>query len=388
MISRVLFTVIPIFSVFILLNSCGQKESEWQGTIEELDGVTVVNNPREGIWYLGEQTGVELIKMGQIGTLDGPEESLFVYISDTAVDSKGDIYISDRQLNEIRKFNKEGEHLLTLGRPGQGPGEFQSVTHLAIDQKDALVAFDGRMGRISIFSANGEHLTTTKRLIETSWIDPTKIFDTGDNFIIFGRQTDSLKLFHEFNKDWMLIRSYIDYEFIDNKDFEERNLGFNAGHCWFQDNGDLLYTKHYHDNQIFIYRNEELTKIILRESDIKKPYEIEVFQDVQKAMDMPRDKYDFRSFGQGVAFLGRSFLVSQGLYELSNGHIVHFVVTRISDEIRELGVEIYDSEGRLLIYSNLGENVYYNIRCKDTNDLFYAIDPLEYHKVITFRLDY
>ena len=29
----------------ILLISCRQQKSEWQGTIEEVDGVTVVKNP-------------------------------------------------------------------------------------------------------------------------------------------------------------------------------------------------------------------------------------------------------------------------------------------------------------------------------------------------------
>ena len=61
---------------------------------------------------------------------------------------------------------------------------------------------------------------------------------------------------------------------------------------------------------------------------------------------------------------------------------------RKSKDVRELGVELYDSEGRFLKYAKLGENLSYDIRCKDSSDLFYAIDRKEYHKVITFRLGY
>ena len=42
--------VIPIAlfcSVIMLLVSCGEQNKGWKGTIEEVDGITVVKNPRE-----------------------------------------------------------------------------------------------------------------------------------------------------------------------------------------------------------------------------------------------------------------------------------------------------------------------------------------------------
>jgi hypothetical protein len=135
-----------------------------------------------------------------------------------------------------------------------------------------------------------------------------------------------------------------------------------------------------------------LTKIICRDSDVKKPYEILAFHDVNKALNLQRDKkyqeYDFRSFGQGIAFFGKSFQNSLGLFRLSNGYIVNFLSLRKSKDIREYGAELYDSEGKLLTYSKLGENLYYDIRCMDSTELFYAIERKEYNKVIMFRLEY
>ena len=386
-------SIIPFLLALVLLVSCKQQKAEWKATIEEVDGVTIVKNPKEGLWDSEEKANVTIIKKRQIGELDGPEEFIFDYISDVAVNSKGDIYVADRRLNEVRKFNKNGEYLLSLGRRGQGPGEFQSVKIVSVNSHNELIAFDNMLGRISIFSDKGELIKTTKKLIKDSWIEPSKIFSTDGNYVVFGKLDNSLKLFHEFGQDWNITESYIDYEFIDNKEFEELQQVFHPpGNCLFQDNGDILYTKYYYDNQILIYRNRELVKIIRRESDIKKPYEILVFHDVNKASNIQSDQkyqdYDFHSFGRGIAFFGKSFQNSLGIFQLSDGHIVNFLSVRKSKDIREFGVELFDSSGKLLSYSKLGENLYYDIRCMDSNDLFYAIERKDYHKVIMFRLGY
>ncbi len=382
-----------IFIIFIcifLSASCSQQKSEWKGKIEMVDGVTFVRNPEEGLWDLKEEANVAIFKERQIGELDGPEEFLFIYITDIAVNSKGDFYVADRMLNEVRKFNKDGEYLFTIGRFGQGPGEFQSVHIVSVNNRNDLIVFDNGSRRISVFSDSGELIETTKKLLENSWISPTKIFDIENSYVILGKLNNSLKLFHEFSKDWKLTDSYIDYEFIDNKEFEEQSLGFSSGNCEFNNNGDMLYTKYYYDNQIFVYRDRELIKIISRESNIKKPYEVQVYTDVKKAMKINREskEYDIGSFGQGIAFLGKLYQNSVGIYQLANGHIVNFLRIRKSKDIREFGIELFDSSGKFLSYSILGENLYYNICCKDSNDLFYAIERKDYNKVIVFRLEY
>ncbi|NQT79981.1 MAG: 6-bladed beta-propeller [Candidatus Aminicenantes bacterium] len=382
-------SIVLFLSAFMMHVSCGKQKAGWKGTIEEENGVTIVRNPKEGLWDSKEKANVTIIKERQIGELDGPEEFLFVYISDIAVNSKGDIYVADRQLNEVRKFNKDGEYLLTLGRRGQGPGEFQNVKIVSVNINNDLIAFDSMLRRINIFSDKGELIKTTKKLMVGSWVEPSKIFVIDGNYVFFGKLSNSLKLFHEFGQDWNITESYIDYEFIDNKEFEEHSFGFFPGNCFFQNNGDILYTKYYYDNQIFIYKNKELEKIIGRESDIKKPYEIQVFRDVNKAMNIKRDQdYDFKSFGQGIAFVGKSFQNSLGIFQLSDGLIVNFLAIRKSKGNWEFGVELFDSSGKLLSYSKIGENLYYNVRCMDSNDLFYAIERKEYNKVIMFRLRY
>lgn len=382
-------SIILLLSFAVLMFSCKKEKSEWQGTIEEVNGVTYVQNPEKGLWDSKEDAHITLIEDLKIGEMDGPVEFLFVYLTDVAVNSKGDIYVADLKLNEIRKFNKDGEYLMTLGRPGQGPGEFQYLRKLSINSEDDLIVFDGGICRISIFADNGDLLTTTKKLVPDSWIDPSKIFATGGKYVLFGKLTNSLKLFHEFNKDWDLSDSYIEYEFIDNPEFEEFTLGFHPGNFLIHSNGDILYTKYHYANRIYVYRDRRLIKVIGKEPEVKKPYEIQVFHDMNKALSLQKETdYDMKSFGQGIAFFSNSFQNSIGVYQLSDGLIVNFVNVRKSKEIREYWIEFYDSTGKLLTYRKLGENLNLDVRCKDSNDLFYVIDRREYHKIMRFRLEY
>ncbi len=385
------FNLIALFIfLVIMISSCSQNGTEWQGKIEKVDGVTYVRNPEEGLWNLNGDANVTIIKERQIGELDGPEEFLFAWIADIAVNSEGDIYVSDRRLNEVKRYNKDGEYLMNVGRFGQGPGEYQSPTILSVNSQNELIVFDGSSGRLSVFFDNGELKVTIKKLIENSWISPTKIFELENSNVIFGKLNNSLKLFHAFSQDWEIIDSYIDYEFIDNKEFEEQSLGLNAGNFLYDNNGDMLYTKFYYDNQIFVYRKRELIKIISRKSNIKKPYEVQVFKDSKKAQEIKSDDldFDFKSFGPDGAFVGKPNQNSLGIYQLADGHIVNFLYIRKSKDSREYGVELFDSSGKFLCYSKLGENLSWDIRCKDSNDIFYAIESKDYPKVIMFRLEY
>ena len=390
--------VAAVLALLLCAASCGKPGAGWQGTIQVVNGVTVVRNPAKGIWDRQGRTGLSLVIERQIGALDGPEELTFAGISDVAVNGVGEIYVADRQLAEIRKFAKDGKHLLTFGRKGQGPGEFQSIRVLSVNRRGEVVVFDDRLGRVSVFSENGELRTTTRKLLETEWIAPARIFCSDSGYVIFGKVGEGLKLFHEFGEDWSFEGSFIDYEPVDNKDFEAAWLNFSPGYCDFQGPGDILYTKPFHDNRLRLYKDRKLTRIIERESDIKKPYEVEVFHDVQKALGLQR-KYDFASFNGDVAYLGRSFLTSRGVFRLPTGDIANFLLIRkgtgpvepasLEDRnLWDLAVELYDREGRFLSSTVLGPDPGYDIRRMDASGLFYAIDQKDFPKVVTFRLKY
>lgn len=67
----------------------------------------------------------------------------------------GRIAVADGGSGEIRVFGPDAAHLASMGRPGDGPGEFRRLTSLAAWPGDSIVAWDPRHQRISVFHSGG-----------------------------------------------------------------------------------------------------------------------------------------------------------------------------------------------------------------------------------------
>lgn len=80
--------------------------------------------------------------------IDGVEHDL-VPIEDVAVRPDGVIAVLQRQDGAIRFFSPDGEHLARVGSPGEGPGEFRSLSRIGL-ATDSVVAIDPQLGRVSI----------------------------------------------------------------------------------------------------------------------------------------------------------------------------------------------------------------------------------------------
>ena len=71
-----LISIVLFLSVIIMLVSCGRQKSEWKGTIEEENGVTVVKNPKEPMY------GEDIFSLEEdlsIGEAEGKKEYMFSY---------------------------------------------------------------------------------------------------------------------------------------------------------------------------------------------------------------------------------------------------------------------------------------------------------------------
>jgi hypothetical protein len=146
------------FSSFILsliiiqFFSCAKQTTTWQGTIEEIDGVTVVTNPGEPMYGEEEFLLEEELVLGQ-----GEEDAdPFLLISYLAVDDEENIYVSDTRACHIRVFDKNGNSLRTIGRKGEGPGELIFPTSIQILPRDEI-AIQAR-AFLHFFSLQGEFL--------------------------------------------------------------------------------------------------------------------------------------------------------------------------------------------------------------------------------------
>jgi hypothetical protein len=68
-------------------------------------------------------------------------------------DPEGHVYVLDNQLSEIVMFSPDGEYLRTLGREGEGPGEFRRPNGL-------VILPDGAVAAANMIRARFERLTS------------------------------------------------------------------------------------------------------------------------------------------------------------------------------------------------------------------------------------
>ena len=125
-------SIVLYLSVFIMLVSFGEQKAEWKGKVEYENGVKVIKNPREPLY--GEIT-FELEEDLTIGN-EEDENYMFFRGVRVAVDSEQSIYIMDGGNYRIQKFDKNGHYLKTIGKKGQGPGEFELLNGIYIDSED------------------------------------------------------------------------------------------------------------------------------------------------------------------------------------------------------------------------------------------------------------
>lgn len=127
--------------------------------IERQSGVSIISNPKYPQPENGKAIRIVFAEELSIGEEQGEEEYMFgnrVYFN---ADADGNFYVNDWDKKCIRKFDPEGKYLLTIGGPGQGPGEFQNVWFPRFDKNNRLYVSDiVGSRRISIFDRDGKLL--------------------------------------------------------------------------------------------------------------------------------------------------------------------------------------------------------------------------------------
>ena len=90
----------------------------------------------------------------------------------------GSIFVADghsnKTNNRILKYDRSGKFLLSWGKLGEGPGEFNSPHGLAMDKAGRLYVADRSNSRIQIFDQKGKFLAEWRQFGRPSGIFITK----------------------------------------------------------------------------------------------------------------------------------------------------------------------------------------------------------------------
>jgi hypothetical protein len=140
----------------------GKGGDGWGGTIENrADGVVVVRNPERGAWPEGAAWRAE--EDLRLGNATGIGPTLFGEIGAVEADSLGRIWVLERQAKELRVFDARGRHVRTIGREGEGPGEFRDPIGLAWAPDGTLWVVDPGAARFTVFDSAGLYVDSHPR---------------------------------------------------------------------------------------------------------------------------------------------------------------------------------------------------------------------------------
>ena len=333
---KVLHLIILVFPLFVIFASCGKPEAKWGGTIEEADGVTIVKNPKEPMY--GEDV-FSLEEELSIGKVEGEEEYMFSRILDIDVDGDGRIYVAEGAYAHIRIFDESGKYLKSLGRKGQGPGEFQMPIYVQVTPQNEIMVHDYMAFRLSFFSMDGNYLRQISTAVTGNPFIPLRM-DSQGNLIVtvsLGPPPTGGKLLKLYDANLELVSTIAEEERETRKMFD---IGKPTWYCDVSPGDNIVWgdSKEY-VLQILNHEGKRVKKIT-REYD---PVEI-----------TEEDKKRFEQMYAGALKMGvkiqfRShFPAFDGIYVDDEERIFVKTYERIEDSDERYYFDVFDPEGKYL----------------------------------------
>jgi hypothetical protein len=124
---------------------------------------------------------IEIKKILEITNENLSDENILENPISLDINSDGNLFVCDFKANNIKKFENDGNFILTIGRQGQGPGDLNWPLKIA-SLNDRIAVWEVLNRRISLFYSNGEFIKSVKFASETGI--PQEIKSLNDKYFV------------------------------------------------------------------------------------------------------------------------------------------------------------------------------------------------------------
>ena len=129
--------------------------------------------------------GGTLVPELSIGVVDGAQEYMFGSVRDVLETREGSLLVVDGQAFAVRQYDAKGVYVRTIGRKGQGPGEYTRPGLLAELRDGRILLVDGGGVRVNVYSPTGEPIDTWSLALAGSNIASSRILvDTTGTVVV------------------------------------------------------------------------------------------------------------------------------------------------------------------------------------------------------------
>lgn len=136
----------------LFLASACSKKPESEASVEVIDGIEHIYNTATPLHPGRSVAFVEELAIG------GEEYDMLFRPQRFTVDQNENICIADFQDQSVKVFDPNGEYIHSIGRKGEGPGEFSYIGQMAVLPDGKLWVTDGMTRRLSLFDSEGKYL--------------------------------------------------------------------------------------------------------------------------------------------------------------------------------------------------------------------------------------
>jgi hypothetical protein len=290
-------------------------------------------------------------------------KNLFFELPTSVVDDQdGNIYVLDSDASNIKKFDSRGRFIKTIGREGQGPGEFSSPYYLTY-AKDRLVVWDLMNRRLCALTPEGKFIKSSHIPYDQGSVRKLRSLPTGEILVekekSFRRETDKPQVctIDLYSRDLEYVKTIYERSLWRKKYVRTREFGISTLYfpyspdvCWdvspeekiiigFSDKYELeVYDRDGKKLQTFSHAYEPVR---VTEKDRKEYFDsIEFYRAGAKLKEIPEYITKETQFPKNMPAFENILIDSEGN--------VLVVLNRENEDEKEKMFDVFDQDGKFL----------------------------------------